>query len=271
MLHNGIESGLLSTTCEAWSLLHKSLGLSNPEIGKIFEDWNASGELRNTYLLEIGAEICQRKKTPQGDGRGEGVGTSGYVLDDVLDKVVQDDDDTEGTLFWSVMEAAKRHVSAPTIATSQFLRVASGDRDQRIRVAEKLNIPSPQRVDLGDKDKSVFIETLRKAVYASYLCAFVQGLELIARASKDEGWNIDLGSCIKIWREGCIIRSDYIGDLLEPILYSDAPIMNLKLIDEVSAEFRKNFEPLKNVVLKGRPFSSLISSPGPSVSSVAFA
>jgi len=37
MLHNGIESGLLSTICEAWGMLHKSLDLPNNEIGKIFE------------------------------------------------------------------------------------------------------------------------------------------------------------------------------------------------------------------------------------------
>ena len=54
MVHNGIENGLLSTVAEAWSLLHKSLGLSNDEIGKIFECWNSSGTLKNTYLIQIG-------------------------------------------------------------------------------------------------------------------------------------------------------------------------------------------------------------------------
>lgn len=258
MLHNGIETGILSTMCEAWGLLHKSLGLPNDEIGKIFERWNSDGELRNTFLLQIGSEICQRKKTPEGDGRGEGIGTSGHVLDDVLDKVVQDYDNSEGTFFWSVMEAADRHVSCPTIAASQFFRVASADRAQRVRVAEKLQAPSPQKVSLDDEE--AFIETLRKAVYASFLCAFCQGLELIARASKDEGWNINLGTCIKIWRAGCIIRSDYIADFLEPILSSPAPIMNLKLIDEVAAEFRKNFQPLKQIVLRGTEWDAYIPS-----------
>ncbi|KAI1654078.1 6-phosphogluconate dehydrogenase [Daldinia decipiens] len=75
MVHNGIENGMLSTVCEAW---------------------NSEGELKNTYLIQIGSEICQRKKTPKGDQKGEGKGESGYVLDDVLDKVVQDDDGSEG-------------------------------------------------------------------------------------------------------------------------------------------------------------------------------
>ncbi|KAI1392421.1 6-phosphogluconate dehydrogenase, decarboxylating [Hypoxylon trugodes] len=249
MVHNGIENGMLSAVCEAWNFLHKSLGLSNDEIGKIFEKWNSEGELRNTYLIQIGSEICQKKKTPQGDQHGEGKGENGYVLDDVLDKVVQDDDSSEGTLFWTVMEAANRHVSAPTIATGHFFRVASGNRAQRLKVAENLNIPKPQLAEVKDKDS--LIESLRRAVYASFLCSFCQGLELIARASKDEGWGVNLGKCIQIWRAGCIIQEDYIADMLEPILLNTKePIMNIKLIDEVAADLHKNFDALKQITLK---------------------
>lgn len=249
MVHNGIENGMLSIVCEAWNFLNKSLGLSNDEIGKIFEKWNSEGELKSTYLIQIGSEICQKKKTPQGDQHGEEKGEGGYVLDDVLDKVVQDDDSSEGTLFWTVMDAAHRHVSAPTIATGHFFRVASGNRAQRLKVADKLNIPKPRHVDAKGKDE--LIENLRRAVYASFLCSFCQGLELIARASKDEGWDVNLGKCIQIWRAGCIIQEDHIADMLEPILINaKEPIMNMKLIDEVATELRKNFEPLKQITLK---------------------
>jgi 6-phosphogluconate dehydrogenase len=250
MVHNGIENGMLSTLCEAWNILHRLLGLSYDKIGKIFESWNSKGELRNTYLVQIGSEICQRKKTPEGDKHGEGKGEHGFVLDDVLDKVVQDDDSSEGTLYWTVMEAANRHVSAPTIAAGQFFRVSSGNRAQRLKASDKLNIPKPDEVVL--KDEQTFIETLRKAVYASFLCSFCQGLELIARASKDEGWDVNLGKCIQIWRAGCIIQEDYIADMLEPILLNTKEaIMNMKLIDEVSSELGANFEALKEITLKG--------------------
>ncbi|KAI2780240.1 6-phosphogluconate dehydrogenase, decarboxylating [Daldinia loculata] len=249
MVHNGIENGMLSAVCEAWNILHRSLGLPYDEIGKIFEKWNSEGELRNTYLIQIGSEICQEKKTPKGDQNGEGKGESGYVLDDVLDKVVQDDDGSEGTLFWTVMDAASRHVAAPTIATGHFFRVASGNRAQRLKAVKHLDIPKPQRVDIKDKDS--IVENLRRAVYASFLCSFCQGLELIARASKDEGWDVNLGKCIQIWRAGCIIQEDYIADMLEPILLNaKEPIMNMKLIDEVAADLRKNFDALKQTTLK---------------------
>ncbi|EEP79994.1 hypothetical protein UREG_04836 [Uncinocarpus reesii 1704] len=260
MVHNGIENGMLSSICEAWGVLHHGLGKSYDEIGKIFERWNAEGELKNTYLIQIGSEICQRKKTAHGDKKGEAASTSGgYVLDDVLDKVVQDDDDTEGTLYWAVMEAADRHVSAPTIATGQYLRVASGNRGQRQRVAQKLTIPPPTKIN-GLKDEQAFVEDLRRAVYVSFLCTFCQGLELIARGSRDEKWNVNLGDCMKIWRAGCIIQTEYISDLLMPAVTSDARIMNIKLIDEVAADLNKHYDALKSTVLKGTEANSYIPS-----------
>ncbi|KAL1581695.1 hypothetical protein WHR41_09525 [Cladosporium halotolerans] len=259
MVHNGIENGFLSTLCEAWSILRKSLDLSNDEVGKIFERWNSEGELKDTYLVQIGSEICQRKKTPEGDANHEGRGQGGYVLDDVLDKVVQDDDDSEGTLFWSIAEAADRHVSFPTNAAGQFFRVASGDRDQRLRAAHKMQIPQPAKAQIQHKD--TFIENLRRAVFASFLCAYCQGLELIARASKDEGWDVNLGTVVRIWRAGCIIKEEYIVDMLQPIFTSTTePITNMKLIDEVSAELHKHYQALQEIVLRGVEWHAYVPS-----------
>ncbi|KAL1953698.1 hypothetical protein VTO42DRAFT_2371 [Malbranchea cinnamomea] len=249
MVHNGIENGMLSTICEAWEILHSGLGMTYDQIGQVFEQWNSDGLLRNTYLIEIGSQICKTKKTPTGDKKGEAADErGGYVLDDVLDKVVQDDDDTEGTLYWTVMEAADRHVAAPTMATGQFLRVASGNRRQRLLVADKLKIPQPKRMEAA-KDAQSFIETLRRAVFASFLCSFCQGLELIARASKDEKWDINLGDCLKIWRAGCIIQEEYISDLLMPALTSGARIMNIKLIDEAAEALNDHYDALKLIAL----------------------
>jgi 6-phosphogluconate dehydrogenase len=263
MVHNGIENGMLSTISEAWSIMHKSLDMSYEEIGAVLDSWNSSGELKNTYLVQIGSEICRMRKTPTGDKNGEGAGDSGFVLDDVLDKVVQDVDNTEGTLFWTVSEASLRHVAAPTIATGHFIRVASGNRDQRLRVADKLNIPPPRKMN-NLEEKKDFIEKLCKAVYASFLCAFCQGLELIARASKDEGWDIKLGTCMRIWRAGCIIKAEYIADMLQPVFDSQSaqsqPIMNMKLIDEVSTALGDNYLPLKEVVMSAMEWDNYVPS-----------
>lgn len=257
MVHNGIENGILGAICEAWSWLRTGLNLSEDEIGKIFRDWNSEGELRGNFLLNIGSDICQRREDRSGDDKGNNKGNGQHVLDEVLDKVVQDDDDTEGTGYWSVMEAAEYHVSAPTIAAAQFLRVASGNRAQRIKVSDNLKLARPQALHIQEGKKDEFIEELRCATYATILVAYCQGLELIARASRTEDWSIDLAVCIRIWRAGCIIQSDHITDLLEPILAGNsksrdpATIVNMKLIQEVADELRRNFGPLKETVSKG--------------------
>ncbi|KAL5000092.1 6-phosphogluconate dehydrogenase [Aspergillus recurvatus] len=248
MVHNGIEGGMLSTLAEAWALLHYGRGMGYEEIANLFESWNKEGELRNNYLLEIGAELLRVKKTPKGDGKGEGVGDGGYVLDDVLDKVVQDDDNTEGTPYWSVMESASRHISAPTLATAHFMRIASGNRIERLEVAKQLRLPSPSPIR-GMKDIEAFKKHLHSAVYASFLASFCQGLELIARASEDEGWDIDLGKCLQIWRAGCIIRSEGIADILQPAVSGNKSIKNMKYIDAVAQELHRTFPPLKEIVM----------------------
>ncbi|KAE8314820.1 6-phosphogluconate dehydrogenase [Aspergillus transmontanensis] len=258
MVHNGIEGGMLSAVAEAWSILHYGLGLKYDEIGDIFDEWNQKGELRNNFLLDIGADVCHRRKSPEGDGKGEGIGDKNeYVLDDVLDKVVQDDDDTEGTPYWCVMETANRHVSAPTIATGHYMRIASGNRAERLRVAEKLHMPKPKPIE-GIKDRRLFIEDLRRAVYCCFLSSFCQGLELIARASDDEGWNIDLSKCLQIWRGGCIIQSEAIADLLQPLLKKDVHYTNLKDIDEIARELKQNFDSLKRIVIDSTVFDQYI-------------
>ncbi|OJJ45366.1 hypothetical protein ASPZODRAFT_153027 [Penicilliopsis zonata CBS 506.65] len=251
MIHNGIEGGMLSTTCEAWSYMHHGLELTYEEIADIFDEWSESGELKNSYLLRIGANICRTKRTAQGDYQGEGANRDGgYVLDDVLDKVVQDDDGTEGTPFWSMMETAARHIAAPTLAAAHYLRVASGNRDERVRAAKKLHMPIPKPVE-GIHNKAAFIDNLRKAVFCSFLASFCQGLEIISRVSLEEKWDINLGDCLRIWRAGCIIQCEGIAELLEPALLSNKQLTNMKHVDEVARALQNSFNPLKEIVVEG--------------------
>lgn len=45
MIHNGIEHGMISAVSEAYDIMKKGLGMSNDEIGKVFEQWNEEGGL----------------------------------------------------------------------------------------------------------------------------------------------------------------------------------------------------------------------------------
>ncbi|KAJ5983846.1 hypothetical protein N7481_005945 [Penicillium waksmanii] len=229
MVHNGIEGGMLSALAEAWAYMTFGLEMKYEEISDI-----SSGP----------REPHKATKMARGASNDDG-----YVLDDVLDKVVQDDDNTEGTPLWCVMESAARHISCPTLGAAHYMRIASGNRAERARVSKKLHMPSPRPIE-HKRDRKTVLEQLRRAVYCSFLSSFVQGLELIARASEDEGWNINMGDCLQIWRAGCIIQSEYIADLLQPALTKN-PMTNMKFVDEVSRELHRNFDDLKTIIIEG--------------------
>ncbi|KAJ5259546.1 hypothetical protein N7478_012527 [Penicillium angulare] len=244
MVHNGIEGGMLSALAEAWAFLHDGLGYDYEAIADTFDRWNTHGELRGNYLLEIAVDMLRTKRSVGGIDQ--------YVLDEVLDKVVQDDDDTEGTPHWAIEESASRHIATPTLAAAHYLRVASGNRAERLVTAEMLQLKEPSVVqDISEKGKEVLVDDLHDALYCTFLTSFCQGLEMIKRASDDEKWNIDLAQCLRIWRGGCIIRSDGIADILESVLSSEKTWENLKHAEAVAHELSRTYRPLKATVVQG--------------------
>lgn len=193
----------------------------------------------NNFLVSIGADICRRKKE---NGHG-------HVINDVQDKVVQDADNSEGTGVWTVVEAATRHVSAPTIAAAHFYRIASANRAERLKTFETfqgISAAKKQHVEPTNRDE--IIEHLRLAVYCGFLISFVQGLNLLARANVEEEWGVKLSECIKIWRAGCIIQSDYIADFLQPIFEKDEGITNLLTVEKVAEEVKRTYPSLNRIV-----------------------
>lgn len=95
------------------------------------------------------------------------------------------------------------------------------------------------------------IEDLRQAVYCAFLASFVQGMNLLARANSDEGWNVKLSEVVRIWRNGCIIRSDYIADLIQPVYEKQEDLQNLLTSKTVVEEVKKTFPALKRTVARG--------------------
>ncbi|KIJ52385.1 hypothetical protein M422DRAFT_156207 [Sphaerobolus stellatus SS14] len=241
MIHNGIEQGMLSVVCEAYAFLHQCLALSNDDIANIFESWNNNGELKGNYLVKIGAEALRFKK-------GDGAENSAGIVNDIDDKVTQDVDNSEGTGVWSMKAWAGRHVAAPTLAAAHNLRILSSQKDERSAIAQLMGVVQPHHPTAPGADKMAAVESLRVAVYGSFLASFVQGCNVIARVSKDQGWGISLADCIQIWRAGCIIQSDYIADLLQPHYDKDSSIVNTLLIPEIAKAVAGTYPALKEIV-----------------------
>jgi 6-phosphogluconate dehydrogenase len=59
MMHNGIEHGMMSAISEAWGIMRK-MGLGYEEIGNIFANWNASGEL----VSEVTSALIMQLTSP---------------------------------------------------------------------------------------------------------------------------------------------------------------------------------------------------------------
>lgn len=240
MIHNGIEHGMMSAIAEAWGIMTKGLGMNLDEVGEELHRWNKSGELQGTFLVRIGAEICLTK-----DSKGQ------RVLDTVEDKVVQDFTGEEGTGIWSNTEAVMQHVPAPTLTTAHYFRLASGDLHQR-RTANKTFGGDYPPQNLAVQDKRQFLEDLRMAVYAACLASYVQGMNIIDKADKQNHFNVDYYALLQIWRAGCIIQADYISSrLLMPLYKNHASKAEKNPLYEpdVANDFKRSFQSLKKVVL----------------------
>lgn len=232
----------MAAISEAWGIMRSGLGMSESEIADELERWNTKGELKNTFLIKIGVDICRTIDKRNNE----------RVLDTVEDKVVQDFTGEEGTGIWSNTEAVEEHVPAPTLVTAHYLRIASGDLNQRKRIQKTFgsNFP-PQKLSVSNRQ--TFLEDLRLAVYAACLAAYVQGMNVIDKANKHNHFNVNYSELLQVWRAGCIIQADYINrDLLAPIYTGkSSDSVNPLYQSSVANELKKGYRSLKTVVERG--------------------
>ncbi len=197
MVHNGIEYGDMQVIAEAYDLMHRGLGMSADEIGDVFTRWNG-GRLKS-YLIEITAEIL--KTTEDGDP----------LIDKILDAAGQ-----KGTGAWTVI--ASMDLGEPTTLVSEavYARVVSSNPDLRKETALVF--------DGQIRSLEFTVDDIEAALYASKIISYAQGFRLIMRASKDFGWQLDPGSIASLWREGCIIRAEFLKDIMRAFTDGDDPV-----------------------------------------------
>jgi 6-phosphogluconate dehydrogenase len=194
MVHNGIEYGDMQLIAEVYDILKTIGGLGNDELHRVFDEWNR-GELKS-FLIEITAQIFTRKD-PDGDG---------FLVDKILDLTGM-----KGTGKWTVEQGAELAAPIPTIASSLEARVLAAMKKERVAAASILGGPAVQTTS----DKAKLIEDVRHALYASKLCSYAQGMNLLRLASAAYQWNLDLGTIASIWRGGCIIRAQFLDRITD--------------------------------------------------------
>ncbi|KVI11173.1 6-phosphogluconate dehydrogenase, C-terminal [Cynara cardunculus var. scolymus] len=59
-------------------------------------------------------------------------------------------------------------------------------------------------------NKKKLIDHVRQALYASKICSYAQGMNLIRAKNVEQGWDLKLGELARIWKGGCIIRAIFL-------------------------------------------------------------
>ena len=214
MVHNGIEYGDMQMICEAYDLMQNVLGLSPSEMGEIFDDWN-TGDL-DSFLIEITADILKQADPATGKP----------FVDIVLDTAGQ-----KGTGKWTSVNALDMGTPAPTVAEAVFARCLSAVKDERV-AAEKI-LKGPDAAPFTG-DKAEMVEAIREALYASKICSYAQGFQLMAYAQEEYNWTLNFGEIAQIFRGGCIIRAKFLQKITEA--YERDPKLANLLLDPYFSE-----------------------------------
>jgi 6-phosphogluconate dehydrogenase len=244
MVHNGIEYGIMQLLAETYDLLKRGLGSSDDQLGDVYTQWN-NGEL-NGYLTEITGHIFG--KADPASGR--------RLIDEILDVAKQN-----GTGMWTSQSAMELQVPTPTID----LAVAMRDLSVLVKQREQAGVIYQRSLRPFTGERPAIIAQLGRALFASMITVYAQGMALLAAASVKYNYNLDLEAVARIWRGGCIIRAKLLDDICTAFrARRDLP--NLLLDPNLSRKVIEHEEDLRQVVCQaanvGTPAPGLMVSLG---------
>jgi 6-phosphogluconate dehydrogenase len=214
MVHNGIEYADMQLIAEAWDVMRRGLGMTAPATAAVWAEWN-QGPLES-FLVELSAQVC-RVMDPH---------TGQPLVDLILDKAGQ-----KGTGRWTAQVALELGVAVPTIAAATDARVMSSLKAER-ESASRLIAGPPSRI--ADAGADEVLRDLHDALFLSRVCAYAQGMALIAAASAEYGWRVDLAEICRIWTAGCIIRARLL-DVARAAFRETPDLPNLLVSPEITS------------------------------------
>lgn len=192
MVHNGIEYGDMQLIAETYDLLHRGAGIPSADLAEVFGEWNEY-DLKS-YLVEITSKILYWLDDESGKP----------LVDLILDEAAQ-----KGTGKWTSQNALDLGAPIPTINAAVESRILSSLKPERVTASKILG--GSITPFAGDRER--LITLAGRALYASKITSYAQGFGLLKLASKEYGYNLDYAAIARIWRAGCIIRADLLGDI----------------------------------------------------------
>ena len=226
MVHNGIEYGDMQMIAESYAIMQQVLKMNPQDMQAVFSKWN-EGEL-DSYLISITADIMGKKDEDTGKP----------MVDVILDTAGQ-----KGTGRWTSLEALNLGVPAPTVVEAVLARAMSAIKEERVAASKILHGPSAKFS--GNREE--FTEMVRQALYASKICSYSQGFQLMREAAKEYKWDLKYGEIALMWREGCIIRAQFLGKIKDAF-DKNPGLQNLLLDDYFRNAIEKSQHAWRKVV-----------------------
>ncbi len=226
MVHNGIEYGDMQLICEAYQLMGAGLGMSAPQLHEVFTKWNEG--VLDSYLIEISRDILA--KTDDDTGKP--------MVDVILDTAGQ-----KGTGKWTSTSGLDLGVPIAQIAEAVFARCISALKEERVAASEVLS--GPDTAFGGDRE--AFVNDLHDALYASKICSYAQGYQLLRAAAEEHDWELNYGEIALMWRGGCIIRAAFLENI-KAAFDSNPGLANLLLDPHFSQIIMKSQDAWRRVI-----------------------
>ncbi len=164
MIHNGIEYGDMQMICEAYWLLRHVAGMTTKEMSGVFREWNEG--VLDSYLIEITRDILAHTDDETGKP----------MVDVILDTAGQ-----KGTGKWTGIEALQLGAPTATITEAVFARCISALKEERVEASGLLQGAS----GTFNGDRDAFVEDVRQSLYASKICSYAQGFQLLKMAESN--------------------------------------------------------------------------------------
>jgi 6-phosphogluconate dehydrogenase len=224
MVHNGIEYAMMQLIAETFDLLRKGFQISDEKAAELFEKWD--GSQLNSFLIEI-TSVVLRKRDDDGTP----------LVDKILDTAGQ-----KGTGKWTSEVALEFGVPIPTIDAAVSMRQISALKAERVLASRKLGIA--QNVQLDETLGPDIVHFVESGLHLSFISAYAQGLSLLRAASTEKNYQLDLKEIVKIWRGGCIIRSELLNTI-RAALEAEPDLPNLIVADNLRESIQREQNLLK--------------------------
>jgi 6-phosphogluconate dehydrogenase len=222
-VHNGIEYADMQMIAELYGLLRDAGGMAAAEIGQMFTGWK-DGPL-SSYLIDVSAAALVSVDSKTGKP----------MVD-----IIQDQAGQKGTGRWTLIEALKMGQSASTIEAAVGARGWSSEKDTRV-MAESLLPAGTLAAELPAA------ADMEQAMLAGRILAHAQGFRILAAASEEYDWALDMARISEIWRAGCIIRSALLDEFADAFRH-ELPCGHLILAPAMRARLEGSMPALRRVL-----------------------